>query len=94
MKCPACWAEKAFIRQNRDRKDALLRYLLLMPMRCHHCYHEFYVFWFSTIGKRIDPPQRPPRTTRYTEGQPGTVPYIRRRHFGSSASRDGDSKAA
>ena len=34
-------------------------WLGLVPMRCHHCYHEFVVSWFATIGKQVYPPQPP-----------------------------------
>ncbi len=57
MKCPACWAEKAYIRGASSWRDTLLSILLIVPMRCHHCYHSFHVSWFLTIGKRITPPQ-------------------------------------
>jgi hypothetical protein len=52
MKCPVCWAEKAYVRHPKSWKDVLLSYLLVVPLRCHHCYHEFYVPWFLTIGKK------------------------------------------
>ena len=52
MKCPYCWAEKAYVRKAKGWKDALLYCLLLRPMRCHHCYHRFVVPWFSTLGKQ------------------------------------------
>ncbi len=57
MKCPACWAERAYIREASSWRDTLLSILLIVPMRCHHCYHSFYVPWFATIGKRLTPPQ-------------------------------------
>ncbi len=30
--------------------------LLLVPLKCHHCYHRFTVLWFMTWGKQITPP--------------------------------------
>ena len=53
MKCPACWTEKAYVREVEGWKGVLLAWLLLRPMQCHHCYHEFTVFWLSTLGKQI-----------------------------------------
>ena len=55
MKCPQCWAEKAYVRQVKGWKGTLLTCLLLRPMKCNHCYHKFVVSWFSTIGKQIHP---------------------------------------
>jgi len=60
MKCPYCWAEKAYIRKAKGWKDALLYCLLLRPMKCHHCYHKFTAPWFATFGKQVKrPPVRP-----------------------------------
>ncbi|KKK82337.1 hypothetical protein LCGC14_2804420, partial [marine sediment metagenome] len=56
MKCPACWTEKAYRRQVKGRKGTILRCLLIVPMRCRHCYHEFCVPWILTIGKKTTPP--------------------------------------
>ena len=56
MKCPRCWTEKAYVRPVSRVKGALLACLLLVPMKCKHCYHKFTVFWFLTIGKQIEPP--------------------------------------
>jgi len=55
MKCPKCWAEKAYVRRVDGIKGFLMQCLLLMPMKCHHCYHRFTVSWFVTIGKQIEP---------------------------------------
>lgn len=52
MKCPYCWAEKAYVRKANGWKDTLLRCLLLRLMRCHHCYRRFVVPWLSTSGKQ------------------------------------------
>ncbi|NQU24615.1 MAG: hypothetical protein HQ567_25310 [Candidatus Nealsonbacteria bacterium] len=57
MKCPKCWAEKAYIRQVTGWRGTVLQCLLLTPLRCRHCYHEFTVSWFLTIGKQIHAPQ-------------------------------------
>jgi len=56
MKCPRCWTEKAYVRAVNPAKQLLLSLVLLVPMRCQHCYHKFTVSWFSTIGKQIEPP--------------------------------------
>ena len=53
MKCPACWTEKAYVREVEGWKGVLLAWLLLRPMQCHHCYHKFTVHWISTLGKQI-----------------------------------------
>jgi len=56
MKCRACWAEKAYVRQVSGWKGWLLSCLCLVPLKCHHCYHKFSVPWFFTFGKRLTPP--------------------------------------
>ena len=55
MKCPRCWAEKAYARKIRSKWEWLQLCLLLRPMICHHCYHKFVVPWFATIGKKTKP---------------------------------------
>ena len=59
MKCPRCWSEKAYLQRVKGWRRIILPCLLLRPMKCHHCYHKFPVFWFSTIGRQIKPPQLP-----------------------------------
>jgi hypothetical protein len=56
MKCPACWADKAYVRQVTGLRGAILSCLFLVPLRCHHCYHKFNVLRLFTIGKRLTPP--------------------------------------
>ncbi len=56
MKCPRCWTEKAYVRPVGTLKSALLGYLLLVPMKCQHCYHKFTILRFLTIGKQIRRP--------------------------------------
>jgi hypothetical protein len=56
MKCPRCWADKAYVRRVDGWKGALLGFLFVVPMRCHHCYHKFHVPWLLTIGRTILPP--------------------------------------
>lgn len=56
MKCPRCWAEKAYLQPAKGWRGILRACLLLRPMKCHHCYHKFVVSWFSTIGKQVKPP--------------------------------------
>lgn len=56
MKCPRCWAEKAYLRQVKGWKGVLLACLLLVPLKCNHCYHRFVVSRFFTIGKQVTPP--------------------------------------
>jgi len=56
MKCPRCWAEKAYLREVKGWKGILMRCLALRPMRCRHCYHRFTVTWFRTLGKQVLPP--------------------------------------
>ena len=52
MKCPKCWAEKAYVRQVDGWKGLLTAWLLLVPLKCHHCFHTFVVSRFSTFGKQ------------------------------------------
>ncbi len=55
MKCPRCWAEKAYMRKVAGFQRFLLSCALLVPMKCHHCYRKFAISWFCTIGEQIDP---------------------------------------
>lgn len=64
MKCPVCWAEKAYVRDVRGWRRILLACLLTVPMKCHHCFHKFHVPWFLTIGKTLVPPAAPPPKQR------------------------------
>jgi len=57
MRCPRCWTDNAFMRDVHGWGGVLLACLLLVPMKCHHCYHKFSVFWPLTIGKELDPPR-------------------------------------
>ena len=63
MKCPACWAEKAYRRQTKSLIGTLLS-CLMVPMKCHHCHHKFHVPVVLTIGKQITPPPRPATANR------------------------------
>jgi len=56
MKCPRCWTEKAYIRPVGTVKSLILGCLLLVPMKCKHCYHKFTIPWLFTIGKQVRPP--------------------------------------
>jgi hypothetical protein len=57
MKCPRCWTEKAYVRPVGTVKSALLACLLLVPMKCQHCYHKFTILRLFTIGKQVRPPR-------------------------------------
>ncbi|MBN2218409.1 MAG: hypothetical protein JW719_13625 [Pirellulales bacterium] len=57
MKCPVCWSEKAYRRKARDWRDAIALCLLLVPFKCHHCFHKFYISWFRTLGQVVHPPK-------------------------------------
>ena len=56
MKCPACWAEKAYKRKTKGFQRVLYTCFLLTPLKCHHCYHKFVVPQFLTIGKKVFAP--------------------------------------
>lgn len=71
MKCPRCWADKAYLYQVPRWKRVLLACLLLLPMKCHHCYHKFNVLVFSAIGRQVK--RRPAQATP-------TILPIRRSH--------------
>ncbi len=63
MKCPKCWTEKAYRHQRRGWPATLMACVLLIPMKCHHCYHKFYASWFSTLGQQVQPPEPLARRT-------------------------------
>ena len=75
MKCPRCWAQKAYLRPAHGWKTALLSCLLFRSMKCHHCYHKFHVHWLLTLGKRVEPPIL--RVTRTSQPTGGGVPERR-----------------
>lgn len=57
MKCPKCWAYEAYTHHARGGwKELLLSCLLLIPMKCQHCFHKFYAFWPFTLGQQMAPP--------------------------------------
>jgi hypothetical protein len=56
MKCRACWADKAYIREIKGWRGSAMSWLGVVPLKCHHCYHKFSVPWFLTIGKQLTPP--------------------------------------
>jgi hypothetical protein len=56
MKCRACWADKAYVRQLTGWRKTLHSALFFVPLKCHHCYHKFSVFWPLTVGKQTTPP--------------------------------------
>jgi len=57
MKCPVCWADKAYVHPVNGWKALLYHVLMIVPLKCHHCYHKFSVSWFATIGKTVHPPK-------------------------------------
>ena len=75
MKCPRCWAQKGYLRQVSCWKAIAMACLLLRPMKCHHCYHKFVVFWFSTIGKQIVSPPIPSEFEGESAGVSCSVRY-------------------
>ena len=58
MKCPRCWTDKAYTHPVPGWKGLLLAVLMRMPMKCHHCYHKFSVFWFSRSASGTAPNAR------------------------------------
>ena len=57
VKCPVCWAEKAYRREAKSKMVRMLAALrIVMPMKCHHCYHLFYVHWLRTLGQQTQQP--------------------------------------
>ena len=53
---PSLLDREGYVRPVGTMKSALLTCLLLVPMKCRHCYHKFTVFWLFTIGKQIHGP--------------------------------------
>lgn len=60
MKCPRCWAEKAYAHPVEGWKGILLDCLLLTRMKCRHCFHKYTIPWVLTIGKQVNPPPKSP----------------------------------
>jgi hypothetical protein len=87
MKCRACWTDKAYIRDVSGWRGNLYRWLGMVPLKCHHCYHKFSVSWFSTIGKRMTPPAVAARPMPVTTGDTHSHDGPRRSHAESSGLR-------
>ena len=85
MKCPACWTEKAYQRKPKGWKEFLLGFLLIVPMKCHHCYHRFQISWFATLGKQITPP-----SPRANSGSRDPGPSHAARHYAATRARPAD----
>lgn len=58
MKCPVCWSEKAYQRRTLELKDQVLSMFFMVPMRCHHCFHRFYISRLRAISEDIAAPER------------------------------------
>lgn len=56
MKCPRCWADKAYLAAFHGWRELALGCLAFRPMKCNHCYHRFMVHWLFTIGQHVVPP--------------------------------------
>jgi len=93
MKCRACWADKAFVRQVQGWRALLQKCFLLTPLKCHHCYHKFSVPSILTIGKQLTPP--PLRIAAGTEQSSASmVPKTRTDAAHDSVSRPRNRRAA
>jgi hypothetical protein len=88
MKCPRCWAEKAYLRPVSAWKTALFSCLLLVPLRCQHCYHKFNVLWFFTVRKQVVPPRQRIITFDQQAG-----PSLAAQHYQSACEQHTDSHA-
>jgi hypothetical protein len=82
MKCPRCWTEKAYVRPVGRAKSTLLSCLMLVPMKCRHCYHTFTILWFFTIGKQVNPP-----VLRIAPISREAGPTLAARHFAATRQR-------
>ncbi len=58
MKCRACWADKAYVRQARGWREIAMTWLGFVPLKCQHCYHRFSVLRLMTLGQQLTPPPR------------------------------------
>ena len=84
MRCPRCWTDKAYVRPVKGLKRLLLKCVLLVPMKCQHCYHKFTVWWFLTLGKQIRPP-----SLRIAPITRGSSPSYAARHYAATQHREG-----
>lgn len=92
MKCRACWADKAFVREVRGWRGVLLKCFLLTPLKCHHCYHKFTVPWLLTLGKPLSPPSL--RIAAGTQSSAGAAATSRTDAAHDSISRPRHKRAA
>jgi hypothetical protein len=68
MKCRACWADKAYVRQARGWREIAMTWLGFVPLKCQHCYHKFAVLRPLTIGQQLTPPVRKTSPVRQESG--------------------------
>ena len=57
MKCRLCWSDKAYRHTQKGLKAMIYSCLGLVPLKCHHCYHKFWMPWFTTWGQALEPPK-------------------------------------
>ncbi len=72
MKCPRCWADKAYLHEFRGWREIALGCLAFRPMKCNHCYHHYMAHWLFTIREQVVPPVL--RVTRHNEKRTGRGP--------------------
>jgi hypothetical protein len=82
MKCRACWADKAYVRQARGWREIVMTWLGFVPLKCQHCYHKFSVLRLFTFGQQLTPPVR--KTALAQPESPGRA-YPHRNAGASSA---------
>jgi hypothetical protein len=82
MKCPRCWSDKAYVRSTSAWQQVLMSCLLLVPMKCRHCYHKFTVFWLFTLGKQVRAP-----TLRIAPASREAGPSYAARHYAATHRR-------
>ena len=72
MKCPRCWADKAYLHAFQGWWETILGCLAFRVMKCTHCYHRFAVHWVFTIGKSVVPPvlRVTPHESHGSKGRP------------------------
>ena len=74
MKCPVCLDDNVRKRQLGTASKIAAYCLFLVPMRCRHCFHRFYVsrfqLWRDTEGSTTSAHWKAPKSDYRTSYQP------------------------
>lgn len=89
MKCPNCWSPKLKAGEVGFVHKFLAACLLMVPLKCRHCFHRFHSPLLTYLWKGIE--QKPARNSRSQESDSPQIPPFPKladQGVNSSAKRD------